>query len=374
MNAQDIQINITKLSNKNLALLEADWLMLEQHASPQFFLSWRWISSWLDLAPENACLYLVKATKNTTVVGLGIFNEVTEKRNYIVYSKQWHLHRYHCQHLDQIWIENNGFLMNKEIAKELEPLIWSNIFYQFPNIDEFIINVEKKNSNKISFNSYHTTITDSCCGYRAKVEPLNTVLSEISKNTRSQIKRSIKELQRRGTLKFEVYTEATKQINLLEKNQHWHIAKWKNTNTPSGFENPFFKKFHQQLMTNADNENTQTLVSTLTVDNEDIVTLYCLMQTDTVYFYLSCIKPLENKKIKAGLVAHLYMIDWLSTTLPTIKYYDFLAGDAQYKRSLSSIKDLYHKRTIQKKKWMFAIERGAKALIHSLAPRNNQLR
>jgi len=60
---------------------------------------------------------------------------------------------------------------------------------------------------------------------------------------------------------------------------------------------------------------------------------------------------------------HNYVIKWLMENKQDVNAYDFLAGDARYKRSLSNAEDNYSLVLIQKKRLKFTIENALKALM-----------
>jgi hypothetical protein len=72
----------------------------------------------------------------------------------------------------------------------------------------------------------------------------------------------------------------------------------------------------------------------LSLNEQKLAFIYLLKDNDCWYFYLSAIKSFEDNRIKVGLVAHLMIIE--DAIKNSIKKYDFLAGEARYKRSLSN--------------------------------------
>ena len=367
VNNEKIHVFIKPFSKKDIHLLKKNWLTLEQHAENQFFLSWKWISCWLEQVINQEKINLVQAEQDGKVVGLGLFVEKKIVRHVVFKSKQWLLHRTGDSKKDQIWIENNNFLLAKDNIKNISDEIWKTLFTTQPQVDEFIVAIantqhEKKicpiNSHYCEINNYQEN------GYYINLEKINNLtdyLSLLSKNTRQQIKRSIKNLDLLGTVEFTVFTDNNEQWQQLEQSKKWHINKWQQTNTPSGFCNELFVDFHKRLITTS-HASSKTLVTRLKIDQEVVGCLYCLLDADTAYFYLSTLKPIQNNKIKLGLTMHSLLVEWLVTNNKTITRYDFLAGDAQYKKSLAQYNNQYTYKTIQKKSLLFILETRLKAL------------
>mgnify|MGYP000343733394 CR=1 FL=1 len=366
-----VQVNVERICTKNFNTLKEQWLQLEQHANTDFFLSWKWIECWLKTIDDNQKIYLVKAKNNNAIVGLGVFVEHNIVRHNLIASKQWFLHRTGRENKDQIWIENNGFLLNDTYKVEVHDAMWQFLLNHKSNVDEFIVHVAKKSSDinwDITHKKYHTINQQQELGYKiplAGLDCVNDYLTQISKNTRQQFKRSIKHLALQGEIEFSVIENPQEQIEVLEETKHWHIKKWQSTSTPSGFENKEFCQFHNSLL-NTTHPTASTVVATLTVDKEIMGCIYCLSENGTIYFYLSCIKPIDNNKVKLGLIMHISMVEWLISQGNIYSEYDFLAGDARYKRSLSSVKNEYLKLIIQKNHLKFTLELALKKIFTTL--------
>jgi CelD/BcsL family acetyltransferase involved in cellulose biosynthesis len=66
------------------------------------------------------------------------------------------------------------------------------------------------------------------------------------------------------------------------------------------------------------------------------------------------------------LIMHILMIEWLITENKHYNEYDFLAGDARYKSSLSTVKDEYLKLTLQRNSIKFLIENKLRKVYQNL--------
>ncbi|GAA6204820.1 GNAT family N-acetyltransferase [Thalassotalea sp. SU-HH00458] len=356
-----IQINTQQIFQDDFLSLKKTWMKIEKRAKPSFFLSWKWIGSWLNIISKNKTVILVTAQQNNTIVGLGIFVEKLTTRHCILKSKQWYLHRTGDEKEDQIWIENNDFLIQKKDKTLIKNVMWEHLVSKQNQVDEFIVNVSKKSEFKElpSFSNYQCIKENRDIGYKVTLNKDLTTeqyLNSLSKNTRQQFRRSIKELESIGEIKFDVIQEKEQQLKVLEKTQFWHINKWKNTKTPSGFENHFFTTFHS-LCIQEEHPNAKTYLTTLSLNKEIIGCLYLLQQQNCFYFYLSNLKPIIDNKIKLGITLHILMINWIIEKSSETAYYDFLAGDSRYKKSLSTSKDEYFKLTLQRSAIKFKIEK-----------------
>jgi len=366
-----VQVSVKHIYKSDFNALEVQWLQLEKIATTSFFLSWKWIGCWLNHLAFDQKIYLVTAKKNILTVGLGIFVEQNIVRHGLIKSKQWLLHRTGIETKDQIWIENNSLLICNEDKNEINNAMWHYLLTNIGYVDEFIIYVAKK-SSLINVNlpskKYKKINELHEFGYKMPLIGLSSLqdyLSKRSKNTRQQFNRSIKHLAKQGEIKFSIIHEKNEQIELLANSKHWHIEKWHNSPTPSGFNNVEFNLFHNHILKSS-HSSAKTLMAKLTLNKYLIGCIYCLTHEKKVYFYLSCLKPVADNKIKLGLIMHILMIEWLISNNEKYSEYDFLAGDARYKKSLSTTKNEYLKLTIQRSAFKFKIENKLKKIYKAL--------
>jgi CelD/BcsL family acetyltransferase involved in cellulose biosynthesis len=371
INQGTVQVNVKLINKRDFTTLEVQWLQLEKLATTSFFLSWKWIGCWLNHVALDQEIYLITAKKGELIVGLGIFIEQNIVRHHFIKSKQWLLHRTGIETKDQIWIENNSFLLSSEGKSEINNAMWHYLLTNKGYVDEFIVYVAKKNSfiNLDLPNKKYNIINELHeLGYRTPLVGLLSLqdyLSQRSKNTRQQFNRSIKSLAKQGKIEFSIIQKTDEQIALFANAKQWHIEKWQHSSTPSGFNNEEFNLFHNNIITSS-HPSAKTLMAKLTLDKQLIGCIYCLTHEKKVYFYLSCLKPFADNKIKLGLIIHILMIEWLISNNKHYSEYDFLAGDARYKNSLSTSKDEYLKLTIQRSAIKFRIEKKLKLIYKFL--------
>jgi CelD/BcsL family acetyltransferase involved in cellulose biosynthesis len=366
-----IQIIISPLLSKQVIALKEKWEALEAKSSPLFFLSWKWIGPWLKQVDASEKLILVQATQDNQIVGLGIFVEKKVTRYTVLKSTQWFLHRSGVGSSDQIWIENNNFLTTDENKELIIESIWQTLLLQHSKVDEFIIAMYHNTPEQFKLpasSKYNTTTAYTENGYYFNLKnilSLDDYLSSLSKNTRKQIKRNYKLLSQLGAYEFSVAESPEKQNQILKKCKQWHIDKWQRTDTPSGFINPSFTSFHHNLM-NEVHPTNKTVIANLKINGELLGCLYCFIDHNCAYFYLSAFKPIEDNRIKLGLSLHTLFIQWLIENRPAIYKYDFLAGEARYKKSLSSHQDNHSYVVVQKDLIKFKVENSLIQLKNKL--------
>jgi hypothetical protein len=165
-------------------------------------------------------------------------------------------------------------------------------------------------------------------------------LRALSANTRQQLRRARRLAEQSlGSLKIEEAQDASEAIAWFADTAPFHRARWGQTNSTtmnSGFDNPEFVRFHQLLITKGfESRSIQYLKCS--AGETTLAYLYNFVSGPRTHFYLSGVNYSVDSAIKPGMLAH-----WLAVERnleANRELYDFLAGDARYKRSLSTNED-----------------------------------
>ena len=319
------------IGKDDLATLQADWQRLEKIANGSVFTSWYWISTWLKNIDYKAKLLTV--TFNQEVVGLALVVERSENK-YGNPIKQLWLNRTGDQVKDQIWNEYNDVLCAKGTEHAIRAAI-INFFEQQTIAEELIIGASDETIQQTPISSNVLVHTSwATVSYSKALKPeyneLNQFLSELSVNSRQQIKRSIKLYGGLNSIHITPAQTADEAISLLTEAGELHKQRWKQRQ--SGFENPHFVSFHHQLIRDHFDNGC---IDVLKIKNDQrvIAYLYNFKFKGNVYFYLSGIEYCDNNKLKPGLVAHSLAISYYANL--GFKKYDFMGGEGRYKNSLS---------------------------------------
>lgn len=317
-----MEILFKKLGEEvSFSQLEELWTKLELKSSTtSFFISWHWVSSWLSTIGQEP--FILMGYKNDTVVALGIFH-VNTVGIWPFKKNVWWLNKTGQQSADQVWIEYNDILFDDSLNETEKSQIRQSPLTQ----------------NKSSLQEVHYDLTQFCpddslvktktTGYITKLQDQDSeldILSIFSKNTRQQIKRSIKLLESRDSLNLVAAQNAEEYFDeICEK----HIEQWGDSRWGSGFENPLFCQFHKHL-----HKNQKTQMLKLEIGGQPIAFGYYFLYKKKVSFYLSAIEKYDDNRIKVGLVFHYMAMNYFQQQ--GFESYDFLGGDARYKKSMST--------------------------------------
>ena len=317
--------------------LENKWIALQSKANSSAFIAWFWVKQWLaqkNLTTHNCLCIEVMLGQDT--VGLALFGIKTKKVFWGLSLKQYYLHKSGNVKEDQTWIEHNTFLVHKDYEQPLTDEICQELA-KIEQIDDIKIGLSSPRFiNTLNFAGFKIRTELSSQGYLANLAECATLddyLTSLSKNTRSHIKRSIKLLNEQSPLRLVLAKNNVEKDNVLKNIADLHRIKWRSTVYGSGFDNPSFYKFHQGLIQEQLSQQNCRLYS-LYQDDIALGHVYLLTQGDRWSFYLSALHFNADNRIKVGLVIHSLIIE--QAIKEGITVYDFLAGEAQYKNSLSN--------------------------------------
>lgn len=322
-------------SNVDRTTLQLEWMALESRADTTFFTTWCWTDSWLRTFQPAA--RVARIQYDGLLVGLGLFTCLPEVRHGWLRSRVLRLARTGQPRQDQIWIEYNNLLLDRQHV-ENATAAFNAFLLQQSDWDELEIGAA---TPQVIANFSHPTLQPverwSAPTFGVDLTALRRngkqYLDSLSRNARYQINRSAKRYREQGPLTLRCFNG---ESDIL---QHWqalgslHRQRWGNQPEQSGFANPDFEAFHLDLLATAAPSGCVELC-TLSAGDRLLGCLYNFIHQNRVYFYLSGIQQESDAHLKPGLLIHALAIQhYLDRGL---EYYDFMGGEARYKRTLAT--------------------------------------
>jgi CelD/BcsL family acetyltransferase involved in cellulose biosynthesis len=334
----DLDISLAKIAD--FAALEMVWRDLEPRAEGSFFQSWFWTGCLLEERFPDPVLLTVRA--DGRIVGLGLFN--SHRPKIFGRSTLW-LGESGNRQFDDIFIEHNGFLLDRSQPKRLlsaclriarqgamegmRPLRGRLIMLSGVG-DEYIAATRANRSRVRVLASRSAPFVDLVTIRQSHKD----FLGSTSSNTRYQLRRSERRYAENGPITVHRAKNLDEAQDFLSGLTRLHQNYWIRRGKPGAFANPLFERFHQTLISRAFASGGVDLLRVTTGDNV-IGYLYNLIWRGHVCAYQSGFNyDLSHPHQKPGLTCHhvaieMYLADGANR-------YDFLAGPQQYKISLSS--------------------------------------
>lgn len=161
-------------------------------------------------------------------------------------------------------------------------------------------------------------------------------LGSLSKSHRYTVKRSLNAFdawaRAEGGFTLARLTDASKLDAGLSTLIRLHAARWGSNNV---FSSERFRRFHRDVMRSMlGGMDARLDLWTLEVGGRPIASLYNIVAKGIAYNYQAGRSMDVPKNVKPGIVTHVYAIQKAITE--GLIEYDFLAGDAMYKRQLAN--------------------------------------
>ncbi|WP_157496926.1 GNAT family N-acetyltransferase [Hahella ganghwensis] len=319
------------IDQKHLAEIEVLWRELTPVSDHHFFTSWWWIGAWLRTSVCDPRLLMFYHGEN--LVGAACIHYSEFKRNAFVWT-QANLNRTGETDFDQVWIEYNDVLAHPDYQLAVRQKLVEYVF-NVKGVAEFRFGLSLTTAlESMESNELECEFEFRTKGYLLNLRPeyadFEQLLPVFSSNTRSQIRRSRKAYSNSyGELEVVQAANVGEALDFFDHAGRFHQRKWDD----SGFQNRNFKSFHHDLIANAFDAGMVSLLK-VTAGDQELAYLYNFIYRGRVYFYLSGINyDLSGNQFKPGVLSHTLAISWYAAQ--GLDVYDFLAGDARYKRSLS---------------------------------------
>lgn len=155
----------------------------------------------------------------------------------------------------------------------------------------------------------------------------------LSGNTRSKLRRSIKEYAGRGVLGVDTPQDLAECLRYFDKLVALHRLSWAARGKQGAFVNDKVINFHEALIEKGWKSKRAEVIR-IFCGNDDVGYLYNFLYKGKVYFYQSGLAYEKANTIRPGLVAHYLTVQHYADR--QFIEYDFLAGEARYKTSLAT--------------------------------------
>jgi CelD/BcsL family acetyltransferase involved in cellulose biosynthesis len=193
-------------------------------------------------------------------------------------------------------------------------------------------------------------------------------LNVISSRARSRVRQTTRSVEGRlGPVRVEFARSAREADEYFSEFKVLHDARWKDDPTGGAFGAPGWEPFHRRLIARQFASGILSL-GRVKAGETPLGVLYYFLHQGTVYFYQCGINyPACLGNESPGLLIHANMIQHFADHGHAI--YDFMAGDAQYKRTLATDSvDLWWG-ALQAPRWSLRAEAMAASAWHALRRR-----
>jgi len=189
-------------------------------------------------------------------------------------------------------------------------------------------------------------------------------LGFLSTNKRSQLKKSLAYYDDGDAVKIREARNAEEALVFLGKLKQLHQSKWVERGKPGAFASNYFTGFHVNLIKNRFSAGEIQILE-FSNSSKTIGYLYNFIQDGKVLFYQSGFLYESGNVARPGIVCHYLAIE--HNLVMGKDVYNFLAGDTQYKRSLSTHHDQLHTFIAVRNNFKWYLERGLRVVKKAIS-------
>jgi CelD/BcsL family acetyltransferase involved in cellulose biosynthesis len=359
-------MEITVSASIELPDLAASWMELERRADAGFFLSWRWIGSWLGATAAKP--RLVQASEGGRVVALGLLTPSRRKR-FSLSVNQLRLHETGLAEQDAVMIEHNNFLVARSAPAGLVIDLLKALQTADPSWDEIVLGGVSAGMIAEAQAAGLTVVTDRISPDFGVALPDPALPGSwedtLSSNQRAQLRQSRAFAERMGPLLLKAADSPSQALEFFDKMIVLHTAYWQGRGKPGAFATPSACAFHRALIASPVGPGAVELLE-LSAGSQVLGYLYNFQYGERVYSYQSGFSYSDDNRHRPGLLAHALAIE--QARQRGLRIYDFLAGDAPYKARLGRELGQIVWCRGQRNRPLLRCERAVRALYRKLAP------
>ncbi|MGY0611414.1 MULTISPECIES: GNAT family N-acetyltransferase [unclassified Luteimonas] len=328
--------------------LATDWIALQDVAACSPFASWQWVSTWLEHLPAGIRPMVFRARDaHGGVAALALLVDAPEQGGARWLGRRsWHLQETGDAGIDEITIEYAGLLARPGWlpaawrslfdALDLLPRDWRRLRISTSAQGEAIAAALPQDMQATSVRSrpcYQVdlaAVRDAPGGY----------LEVLGRKVRGSLRQSLRAYESLGPLRAETAADVRVALDWFDAFEQLHTQHWQSRGAGGCFASPFFRRFHRTLIERSSDDGFARIVR-VTAGDALVGYLYNLGWQGNVYYYNAGMNyGLLQRHDRPGIASLYAAVEQAAAAGESA--FDFLAGDQEYKRRLSSTEHMLH--------------------------------
>ncbi len=318
--------------------LQAEWRVLEAQADGSFFQSWTWVGCCVRERFTDPVV--LRAAEAGRVVGLALFNRSGHTLLGSVLPTL-RLHETGRPADDAVFVEHNGPLLARGWPHLMRPMLAAAL-----PLGRLILSGvgDEVRDAAAAVGRCAVTATRPAPYAHLAGDTAAGWLASRGASTRYQLRRSRRRYEAAGRVVAQRAADVSEGLAFLGELASLHQASWTTRGLPGAFAEPAFVTFHRMLVARGLPRDEVVLlrIATVGVATQTVIGfLYNFRWRDREYSYQSGFNYAAAHAHQApGLTCHNLAIE--AAVADGYGIYDFLAGDARYKRSLGNRETQLH--------------------------------
>lgn len=325
--------------------LAGDWIALQQEAACSPFSCWDWVSTWLELLPGDVRPLVFRAMDGDRVVALAVLVDAPERGLAGRAGRRcWHIQETGDPVLDEITIEYGGLLARAESMEAAYRALFEVLKTHPGPWRRLCI------STSVQAGAVLAALPAGMQGASVCARPSHQVdlaavrragghAELLGRSTRSSLRQTLRAYQALGPLRVETATDAETALAWFEDFEDLHTRYWRSRGAGGCFASPFFGRFHRALLERTAGGFTRLV--RVTAGDLLVGYLYNLAWQRGVYYYNGGMNyGALPRHDRPGVVSLHAIVEQAAADGDLV--FDFLAGDQDYKRRLSTGSRMLH--------------------------------
>jgi len=332
------ELRVAVYSQKEWPRIQPVWRQLAS-VSPEcsFFMTEPWVDTWLHVfgARLDVSIVLFESADGPMAACLLV---KTRQRHAFIPLLKISLNATGEDNADTTYIEFNQLLCRSGWERAVAAALAEFLIQQ--QWDEFVLDGFSPGLHydalKRAFLPFdleevrHPSYYVDLAALRSSGKPYQTVLSTHRRKLLRQNLRSYSEL---GPIRLVAAGDLEAALAMFDEMAELNLRRWASASRPGVFGSPYFKAFHQRLIERCFAESSIQLLR-LQAGSRTIGILYNFVHAGKVYFYQCGFDYGSDQRLSPGMITLSHAIQYCLEL--GLDDWDFLSGDANYKRMLSN--------------------------------------
>lgn len=321
--------------------LQAEWTALEATVDCPPFASWHWVSTWLRELPATVQPLLFRASGPDGVVALALLVAAPEAGPARLFGRHsWHIQETGDAELDEVTVEYGGLL-----ARPLERVAAFAALFRLleqlpPDWRRLRITTSGQGADiaaALPPGWQATSVRARPC-YTVDLDAVRSAAGGyaevLGRKARGALRQTLRAYGGLGPLRAETARDAGTALEWFDAFEQLHTRHWQQRGAGGCFARPFFGRFHRALIARTARHGFARIVR---VKAGDVLVgyLYNLGWQGRVYYYNAGMNygALDHHD-RPGIASLYAAVEQAAGE--GARVFDFLAGDQEYKRRLST--------------------------------------
>lgn len=331
---------------KQAMMLGHEWRILtethvEKQASIQCFMSWEWLSQWLQTYQDYITeLKVICIMQNDECIAIAPFYistsktlGITTKTLSFIATNEPEYCEVASEFIDIAYADQHKQKVIELLSDKLSNLTDINKFnFKDLNKHSLMYSVcQQLQSQTMAYKEnvtgyqFYINIAEPCQHSASFLKKKKRILNKFEKNSHAQ------------NGQFIIANEKTQALKLYEQLVELHQKRWQQKSKPGVFSNNYFYEFHRQFIEQYI-EKGIIVLSAIQIENQIISVNYSIKWHNTLYFYQSGIDERYKPNLSPGLLNHLLLIQYCKEQ--DIQQYNLLKSEKNdYKSQFSQLGD-----------------------------------